>query len=300
MTGKRSKATAAGERVGYRNPPKSGQFVKGRSGNPRGRPPKKTAPGIGIGGHSEFDALFLEEMNRQVAVREGETVERTSVMRAAVRAIALKAAKGDVKAYTALAARRDAIEDRRRAYRQETLRVVLEYDEVARLELMRRKRKGVSGPEIIPHPDDINIDSDTGSIVLHGPLTADQKMGHDLMISTWPAVEREIRNWPLFKAKDPSILGMYAKYKRQADAVGRRVARRASKVNSWDIATQQERMDYLRRVHWPMISKKSPFANMRSDFWFKTTFRLFLGIEPSEEERRAFLEEARPIYLALP
>jgi hypothetical protein len=298
MTGKRSKAAAAGERVGYRNPPKSGQFVKGRSGNPRGRPPKKTAPGIG--GHSEFDALFLEEMNRQVAVREGETVERTSVMRAAVRAIALKAAKGDVKAYSALAARRDAIEDRRQAYQQETLRVVLEYDEVARLELMRRKRKGVSGPEIIPHPDDINIDSDTGSIVLHGPLTADQKMGHDLMISTWPAVEREIRNWPLFKAKDPSILGMYAKYKRQADAVGRLVARRASEVNSWDIATQQERMDYLRRVHWPMISKKSPFANMRSDFWFKTTFRLFLGIEPSEEERRAFLEEARAIYLALP
>ena len=221
-------------------------------------------------------------------------------MRAAVRAIALKAAKGDVKAYSALAARRDAIEDRRQAHRQETLRVVLEYDEVARLELMRRKRKGVSGPEIIPHPDDINIDSDTGSIVLHGPLTADQKMGHDLMISTWPAVEREIRNWPLFKAKDPSILGMYAKYKRQADAVGRLVARRASKVNSWDIATQQERMDYLRRVHWPMISKKSPFANMRSDFWFKTTFRLFLGIEPSEEERRAFLEEAREIHLALP
>lgn len=298
MTGKRSKA--AGERVGYRNPPKSGQFVKGRSGNPRGRPRRPKMIARGIGGDSEYDAMILEELDRQVAVREGETVERTSVMRAAVRAIALKAAKGDVKAYTALTANRDAIEDRRRAHQEETLKATLEYVEDATLELMRRKRERVSGPEIIPHPDDIDVDPKTGSIVFHGPVTADQKMAQDLMVSTWPAAEREMRNSPLFKAKDPSFLRRYAKRKRQFDTVSRLLARRASKVNSWEIATPEERMDYLRRICWPIVSKNSPFANMRSDFLFKSTFRLWLGIEPSEEEDRAFVEEAREILLTPP
>jgi hypothetical protein len=81
----------------------------------------------GIGDDSEFHAMIPEELDRQVAVREGEIVERTSVMRAAVRAIALKAAKGDVKAYTPLAAKRDAMEDRRRARQEEILQAVLEY-----------------------------------------------------------------------------------------------------------------------------------------------------------------------------
>jgi hypothetical protein len=65
MTDRKGKGSGGGEYVGYRNPPKSGQFVKGRSGNPRGRPRRPKTAAAGVFGESKFDAMILEEMDRQ-------------------------------------------------------------------------------------------------------------------------------------------------------------------------------------------------------------------------------------------
>jgi len=82
-------------------------------------------------------------MDRLVSICEGETIEKTSLMRAAIRAIGLKAAKGDVKAYVALTAKRAAIENGRRAEQEEMLRKMVEYKQQKTLELMRRERGDV-------------------------------------------------------------------------------------------------------------------------------------------------------------
>jgi hypothetical protein len=73
--------------------------------------------------------------------------------------------------------------------------------------------------------------------------------------------------------------------------VVRLVMKRASKTNSWDLATVEERMDYLRRCHWPTISRDFPPEFVQSEYCFKSIFRPWLGIEPTEEEEQAFLRK---------
>ena len=48
-------------------------------------------------------------------------------------------------------------------------------------------------------------------------------------------------------------------------------------------------MDYLRRCHWPTISRDFPPEFVQSVYCFKSTFRPWLGIEPAEEEQEAFV-----------
>jgi hypothetical protein len=296
MTDRKEKGSGDREFVGYCNPPKSGQFVKGRSGNPRGRPRRPKAAALGTFGDSEFDAMFLEEMKRQVTVREGESLEKTSLERAATRAIGLKAAKGDVKAYKAVIDKRGAIDNRREAQWEELLKMVFEYKNEATLELMRQKRERRLEPEIIPHPDDIDIDFGRRVINFNGPMTRDQKMAQDLMVTTWPALDRDWRKSPLLVAKDRRHLRQYHKANKQMETLFRLIERRASRVNSWERATLEERKDYLRRNFWPTMSENLPPELARSELCFVSTFRRWLGIELTKEEDRALIREVREAF----
>jgi hypothetical protein len=174
----------------------------------------------------------------------------------------------------------------------------LQYKAAKTQELTRRKAACVSGPEIIPHPDDIDINPITGSILINGPISPDQKMLQDLFVSRWPTVERRRRNGPLFIAKDLRYLRQYARMKRAAENAGRSVAKRASKINSWDIATAQERINFLRRLLSESVRKVYPHDIFQTELCYKLMFQDWLGIEPTEDERQAFDMELREILLA--
>jgi hypothetical protein len=60
-------------------------------------------------------------------------------------------------------------------------------------------------------------------------------------------------------------------------------------------------MDYLRKRHWPTISRDFDFPPefVQSECYFKSIFHVWLRIEPTEEEHKAFLTQAREVFLSL-
>jgi hypothetical protein len=81
-------------KVGYGKPPKSGQFKRGKSGNPKGRPK----------GSLKLATDLAAELNEQITVREDGRQRRVSKQRALIKSLVAKALQGDVRASTAMLA----------------------------------------------------------------------------------------------------------------------------------------------------------------------------------------------------
>jgi len=81
-------------KVGFGKPPKAGQFKKGKSGNPRGRPR----------GSCNLATDLNAELSEQITVREDGRSKRVSKQRALIKSLMAKALQGDVRAMATLLA----------------------------------------------------------------------------------------------------------------------------------------------------------------------------------------------------
>jgi hypothetical protein len=81
-------------KVGYGKPPKSGQFKRGKSGNPKGRPK----------GSLKLANDLAAELSEQITVREDGKARRVSKQRALIKSLMAKALQGDVRATAAVLA----------------------------------------------------------------------------------------------------------------------------------------------------------------------------------------------------
>jgi hypothetical protein len=74
--------------TGYGNPPKSGQFQKGQSGNPKGRPK----------GTRNLKTDLRDELDEPILIREGGDQKQVSKQRAMLKGLLARAVKGDPRA----------------------------------------------------------------------------------------------------------------------------------------------------------------------------------------------------------
>jgi len=63
----------------------------------------------------------------------------------------------------------------RRVAEMEILKAAVDYKEHWGLILAERARNGTTGPEPVPHPDDVIIDYGTGGVRIDGPVMYEQK-----------------------------------------------------------------------------------------------------------------------------
>jgi Family of unknown function (DUF5681) len=76
------------EKLGYGNPPRSGRFQKGKSGNPKGRPK----------GSRNLATIFRKVIYQKVEIKEGGVKKTVTKFEAVAMQLTNKAAAGDVSA----------------------------------------------------------------------------------------------------------------------------------------------------------------------------------------------------------
>ena len=160
--------------VGYGKPPKQHQFQPGRSGNPRGRPPKikKGVPDsdptlalLGMG-RIAFEPVKITQNGKVVTMPAIEAIQRRRVN---------DALKGGNRLL-----QRELIQEAQETQRQALEAEAKHYVRVRSLKeqgeqlLAEAKSRGLPEPELLPHPMDIVVDDENMTVEIEEPETREQ------------------------------------------------------------------------------------------------------------------------------
>ena len=145
--------------AGYKRPPEHTRFKKGQSGNPKGRPKRQDA---GLSGSPVLNELIRKENERLVTIREGDELRQMSTFELTLRAETKSAASGNAYAQKHKIERGIQADREHRAEIEESNAFWRKYVDWHREQIAEAERKGEPPPALLPHPDDVIIDDETG------------------------------------------------------------------------------------------------------------------------------------------
>lgn len=164
--------------VGYKKPPKSTRFEKGKSGNPNGRPKgsRNKKPKV----YTTFRSLIIDAANEVVESHERNEVIDLTVAQSIIKSLGQSAMEGNSRAQVLFLKMLQQAEQE-------------EMDDLAGNIEMARKYKEKSSsfrtedgrhlseedPEYLPHPDNIKINLRTGEVTFSGPIDEEDKKTWD-------------------------------------------------------------------------------------------------------------------------
>ncbi len=175
--------------VGYGKPPIASRFVPGQSGNPKGRPKGARNKPLGP---DRLREIILAEAYRPIKVNEGKRQISVPMTEAIVRALAVNAARGQLRSQQLFTKMLSETEQARGLQKTQIFERALEYKLDWEEELDRRKQLGTTGPEPIPHPDDVQVNFSTGEVSFTGPMTRKEKAEWDHFYDRAEQAERNI------------------------------------------------------------------------------------------------------------
>ncbi len=136
--------------VGYGKPPVKGRFVKGKSGNPRGRPRKKKKVEAPSSNTTVRDN-FLREADRKITILENGKPIETTLREAAPRALGFAGLKGKVKAIELFMEK----DEQYRSERQKEIETDHQFWRNFKEHYNEIKAKAPKKLKGLPHPEDL-------------------------------------------------------------------------------------------------------------------------------------------------
>lgn len=179
------------EKAVCRTPPESTRFKPGRSGNPRGRPPKKKAEAGSV--KASPQSLSEYEAYRPVTIREGDKSVSMSTIQAILRRRHVEALKGNRLTAQSILRELEAKEREDRAQAEETYRTFVDYKRKKSAEFARLKQEGKPVDRPFPHPDDILIDGTRREVHILGPMSPEMSVEQERQIITRDLVLAQAR-----------------------------------------------------------------------------------------------------------